>query len=135
MQTEQGNPPGAPLERYVALINKAFEPYQYVSPDLLEDTQRSQLFLDGVDRSLGKISERYRRVLDLRFGLTDGNIHSLHRTGENIPNMVTEGKGITSQRVKEIEFIALKQLRHPSRSWELRHFLVQTTDDKDIEVY
>ncbi|MFH1446645.1 MAG: sigma factor-like helix-turn-helix DNA-binding protein, partial [Chloroflexota bacterium] len=54
-------------------------------------------------------------VLELRFGLIDGKDHTLEE--------VSEYFNVTRERVRQIEAKALRKLRHPTRSRNLREFL------------
>ncbi|MGH7722497.1 MAG: RNA polymerase sigma factor RpoD [Candidatus Dormibacteria bacterium] len=64
---------------------------------------------------LDTLSPRERRVLQLRFGLTDGHQRTLEEVGKRF--------GVTRERIRQIEAKALRKLRHPSRSRKLRDFL------------
>lgn len=64
---------------------------------------------------LDSLTEREREVLDLRFGLTNGEGLTLEEVGERL--------GITRERVRQIENKALRKLRHPTRSRKLRDYL------------
>ena len=74
-----------------------------------------QLLREQVDGVLGTLSERERRVLQLRFGLEDGRSRTLEEVGRDF--------GVTRERIRQIEAKALRKLRHPSRSRKLRDFL------------
>ena len=58
---------------------------------------------------------RERRVIQLRFGLTDGHQRTLEEVGKRF--------GVTRERIRQIEAKALRKLRHPSRSKKLRDYL------------
>ena len=60
---------------------------------------------------LSTLTERERKVLELRFGLEDGEVHTL------------EEFHVTRERIRQIESKALRKLRHPSRSRKLRDYL------------
>jgi len=64
---------------------------------------------------LDTLSDRERRVLQLRFGLEDGRSRTLEEVGREF--------GVTRERIRQIEAKALRKLRHPSRSEKLRAFL------------
>ncbi|MCH7483128.1 MAG: RNA polymerase sigma factor RpoD [Chloroflexi bacterium] len=74
-----------------------------------------QLLREQVEEVLGTLSERERRVLQLRFGLEDGRSRTLEEVGRDF--------GVTRERIRQIEAKALRKLRHPSRSRKLRDFL------------
>lgn len=64
---------------------------------------------------LATLTERERKVLELRFGLHDGEVHTLEEVGEEFH--------VTRERIRQIEAKALRKLRHPSRSKKLRDYL------------
>ena len=74
-----------------------------------------QLLKEQVDDVLGTLSERERRVLQLRFGLQDGRSRTLEEVGREF--------GVTRERIRQIEAKALRKLRHPTRSRKLKDFL------------
>ena len=73
------------------------------------------LLREQVEDVLGTLSDRERRVLQLRFGLEDGRSRTLEEVGRDF--------GVTRERIRQIEAKALRKLRHPSRSRKLRDFL------------
>ena len=64
---------------------------------------------------LTTLTERERRVLNLRFGLEDGRPRTLEEVGKVFH--------VTRERIRQIEAKALRKLRHPSRSKKLRDYL------------
>lgn len=86
-----------------------------VSP--ANETVRSML-KDEMNSALGTLTEREKKILVLRFGITDG----APRTLEEVGNVFK----VTRERVRQIEAKALKKLRHPTRSRRLRTFLDMT---------
>ena len=79
------------------------------------DAASYQLLKEQVEEVLHTLSDRERRVVELRFGLTDGRSRTLEEVGREF--------GVTRERIRQIEAKALRKLRHPSRSRKLRDFL------------
>jgi RNA polymerase primary sigma factor len=79
------------------------------------DAATFQLLREQVEEVLTTLSDRERRVLQLRFGLEDGRSRTLEEVGRDF--------GVTRERIRQIEAKALRKLRHPSRSRKLRDFL------------
>ncbi len=84
----------------------AYEPAEAASLVLL----RQQL-----EEVLCTLTEREKKVLELRFGITDGRPRTLEEVGKEFD--------VTRERIRQIEAKALRKLRHPSRSKKLRDFL------------
>jgi RNA polymerase primary sigma factor len=74
-----------------------------------------QLLKMQIAEALDKLSERERRIIVLRFGLEDGKFRTLEEVGREF--------GITRERIRQIEAKALRKLRHPSYSRQLRGYL------------
>jgi RNA polymerase primary sigma factor len=74
-----------------------------------------QLLKEQIEDVLSTLTERERRVLQLRFGLEDGRSRTLEEVGREF--------NVTRERIRQIEAKALRKLRHPSRSKKLRDFL------------
>lgn len=68
--------------------------------------------LEGV---LDTLNEREKKVIQLRFGLTDGHPRTLEEVGREF--------GVTRERIRQIESKTLSKLRHPSRSHKLKDYL------------
>jgi RNA polymerase primary sigma factor len=79
------------------------------------DAASRQLLKEQIRSALGVLSEREREVLELRFGLSDGQDHTLEEVGRHF--------GVTRERIRQIEAKALRKLRHPTRSRQLRDYL------------
>ncbi len=77
---------------------------------VLRDSLREELLL-----ALDKLMERERKIIVLRFGLADGYIRTLKE--------IAAFFDITRERVRQIQERALRKLRHPSISKDLRDFL------------
>lgn len=79
------------------------------------DAASRQLLKEQIRSALGVLSEREREVLEMRFGLADGQDHTLEEVGKHF--------GVTRERIRQIEAKALRKLRHPTRSRQLRDYL------------
>lgn len=86
-----------------------------LSADRPVDHALHQALRDQVQRILGDLTERESRVLRLRYGLDDDNPRTLEEVGREI--------GVTRERVRQIEFEALSQLRKREQAESLREFL------------
>ncbi len=78
------------------------------------------LFQADINEVLGTLTDRERKVLELRFGLKDGRGRTLEEVGKEF--------NVTRERIRQIEAKALRKLRHPSRAKKLRPYL------DDVEV-
>src|SRR3989475_4549308 len=67
------------------------------------------------EQVLNMLTPREERIIKMRFGLEDGTEHTLEEVGQKF--------GVTRERIRQIEAKALRKLRHPSRSRQLRAFL------------
>jgi len=83
-------------------------------PGPVEKADR-QLLKEQVRGVLSVLSDREREVLEMRFGLKDGQDHTLEEVGKHF--------GVTRERIRQIEAKALRKLRHPTRSRQLRDYL------------
>ncbi len=72
------------------------------------------LLRERVEEVLGTLSAREARILRLRFGLQNGRTYTLEEVGQKF--------GLTRERIRQIEGKALRRLRHPRRSRQLRDF-------------
>lgn len=79
------------------------------------DAASNQLLKEQLHSILDSLNDRERAVLEMRFGLKDGEAHTLEEVGRAF--------GVTRERVRQIESKALRKLRHPGRSRKLRDFL------------
>ena len=79
------------------------------------DAASRQLLKEQVANALSVLTEREREVLELRFGLVDGLDHTLEEVGQHFK--------VTRERIRQIEAKALRKLRHPTRSRQLRDYL------------
>ena len=84
---------------------RATDPYEEANTKLLRER---------INEVLSELSPREAKILRYRFGLADGESRTLEDLGRKF--------GITRERVRQIEAIALRRLRHPSRTRRLREF-------------
>jgi len=73
------------------------------------------LLKEQLDDVLDTLTDREKRVLELRFGIEDGRPRTLEEVGKEF--------GVTRERIRQIEAKALRKLRHPSRSKKLKDYL------------
>jgi len=91
--------------------------------DFIEDTKAEDpsvmtsqsLLKERLEQVLSTLTERERKVLELRFGLKDGYEHTLEEVGKQYQ--------VTRERIRQIEAKALRKLRHPTRVKHLNGFL------------
>ena len=122
-----------PLEKVRKTLKIAKEPVSLETPigeegdsqlgDLIEDKNailpidaaiQSNL-RDTTTRMLASLTAREERIVRMRFGLGINSDHTLEEVGKQF--------SVTRERIRQIEAKALRKLRHPSRSRELRGFL------------
>jgi RNA polymerase primary sigma factor len=122
-----------PVERVRALLKMAQQPISLQAPvgdsedsdfgDFIEDKgAESPLDLTSFSLLKGKLgdvlcslSDRERKVLELRFGLGDGCARTLEEVGQQFR--------VTRERIRQIEAKALRKMRHPTRIRQLHGFL------------
>ncbi len=91
--------------------------------DFIEDTTVESpaeatgysILKDKMNEVLTTLTERERNVLIQRFGLLDGKPKTLEEVGLAF--------NVTRERIRQIEAKALRKMRHPTRSKQLRAFL------------
>jgi RNA polymerase primary sigma factor len=79
------------------------------------DAANETMLAEHLRRVLDSLSERERKVIELRFGLVDGHPRTLEEVGREF--------GVTRERIRQIESKTLCKLRHPSRSSKLKDYL------------
>ncbi|MDQ1628670.1 MAG: polymerase primary sigma factor [Actinomycetota bacterium] len=120
---------GLAAERIVELSRIGRDPVSLDSPvgddgdtvfgDLLVDTTESTTesavehgaMIDQLNQLLDRLPEREATIVRMRFGLYDGRAHTLDEVGRHL--------GLTRERIRQLEKLALAKLRHPSVSDEL----------------
>ena len=122
-----------PVERVTSLLRMAQQPISMHAPvgdegdvsfgDFIEDksaenpsdmTSYSLLKTTLID-VLRTLTERERKILEMRFGLVDGYQYTLEEIGKQYK--------VTRERIRQIEAKALRKLRHPTRARLLQGFL------------
>jgi len=73
------------------------------------------LLQEQLDDVLSTLTEREKRILELRFGIGDGRNRTLEEVGKEF--------GVTRERIRQIEAKALRKLRHPTRSHKLKDYV------------
>jgi RNA polymerase primary sigma factor len=73
------------------------------------------LLADKLKELLSTLTPREERILRLRYGIEDGRAYTLKEVGAKF--------GLTRERIRQIERKALRRLRHPSRSRQLRSYM------------
>ncbi len=130
-----------PVDRIRAVLKMAQQPISLQSPvgdsedanfgDFIEDkAAESPLDMTSFSLLKGKLGdvlcslgERERKVLELRFGLGDGNARTLEEVGQQF--------NVTRERIRQIEAKALRKMRHPTRLRQLNGFLEVEDVDHD----
>ncbi len=74
-----------------------------------------KMLAEKIEEVLSTLNPREARILRLRFGLGGGRSHTLEEVGQKF--------GLTRERIRQIEGKALRRLRHPRRSRQLRQYL------------
>jgi RNA polymerase primary sigma factor len=122
-----------PVDRVRAVLKMAQQPISLQSPvgdsddtnfgDFIEDKSAENpsdmtsysLLKDKLGDVLTTLTERERKVLELRFGLGDGYSRTLEEVGKQFK--------VTRERIRQIEAKALRKMRHPTRLRQLQGFL------------
>jgi len=78
-------------------------------------TAYQHLLREKMEEVLSTLTPREARILRLRFGLQNGRSYTLEEVGQKF--------GLTRERIRQIEGKALRRLRHPRRSRQLRDYL------------
>lgn len=75
----------------------------------------ASMLREQIEEVLHKLPERERKIIQLRYGLKDGRYRTLEEVGVEF--------GITRERIRQIEAVALRKLRHPHLGKKLRGYL------------
>jgi RNA polymerase primary sigma factor len=79
------------------------------------DATSFSLLKESLTEVLATLTERERKIVEMRFGLQDGSEHTLEEIGHQYH--------VTRERIRQIEAKALRKMRHPTRLRHLRGFL------------
>jgi len=79
------------------------------------DSATRQGLFEATQSVLSGLTAREAKVLRMRFGIGMNTDHTLEEVGKQFD--------VTRERIRQIEAKALRKLRHPSRSEQLRSFL------------
>ena len=79
------------------------------------DAAAQTMLREQIEEVLQKLPERERKIIQLRYGLKDGRYRTLEEVGLEF--------GITRERIRQIEAVALRKLRHPHLGKKLRGYL------------
>jgi RNA polymerase primary sigma factor len=122
-----------PVDRVRAVLKMAQQPISLQSPigdsedtsfgDLIEDKSAENpsemasysLLKEKLGEVLETLTDRERKVLQLRFGLGDGYCRTLEEVGRQFR--------VTRERIRQIEAKALRKMRHPTRQRQIEGFL------------
>ncbi len=85
------------------------------APEAAELVDR-QLMADQLRQALDALTPREATIMSMRFGLYDGNPHTLDEIGKAL--------GLTRERIRQLEKQSLSKLRHPSRAQPLLEYAV-----------
>jgi len=80
-----------------------------------DETATNNLLRENLRKVLNGLPPREMRILQLRYGLLDGQANTLEEVGRKM--------GVTRERVRQIEAQALNRLRHPSIRHKLHDYL------------
>jgi len=95
-----------------SLLGDFIEDEDSAAPD---EEVTSSMLRELLQYILQDLPPREVRILQLRYGLVDGETYTLEEVGKKL--------GVTRERVRQIEAQALSRLRHPTRSRKLKGFL------------
>lgn len=123
----------SPLEKVRQVLKMVREPISLETPigeeedshlgDFIEDkgvVSPSDMIIDvnlaeKTRKILASLTPREDKILRMRFGIGEKSNHTLEEVGQIFD--------VTRERIRQIEAVALRRLRHPSRGKELKHFV------------
>lgn len=130
-----------PVEKVRGVLKIAQEPISLQTPvgdegdthfgDFIEDKSAISpanataysMLKEQMQDVLGTLTEREKKILQLRFGIGDGMSRTLEEVGSKF--------NVTRERIRQIEAKALRKLRHPTRSRKLKNFLETSLNQQE----
>ena len=124
-----------PVERVLEISKISQEPVSLETPigeeedshlgDFIEDENApapaevasNAMMREQLQEVLHTLTPREEKVIRLRFGLEDGQAHTLEEVGKEF--------NVTRERIRQIEAKALRKIRHPGRSKKLRDYYTE----------
>lgn len=126
---------GISVEKVREILKIAQEPVSLETPigeeedshlgDFIEDENApapaevasNAMMREQLQEVLHTLTPREEKVIRLRFGLEDGQAHTLEEVGKEF--------NVTRERIRQIEAKALRKIRHPGRSKKLRDYYTE----------
>ena len=124
-----------PVERVREIMKISQDPVSLETPigeeedshlgDFIEDENApapaevasNAMMREQLQEVLHTLTPREEKVIRLRFGLEDGQAHTLEEVGKEF--------NVTRERIRQIEAKALRKIRHPGRSKKLRDYYTE----------
>lgn len=105
--------------------DRIYNPLQEAPEEIYEGKELKSVIMQALE----KLTEKERKVLIMRFGLEDGNEHTLEEIGDRFK--------LTAERIRQIEAIALRKLKHPTSRQRLEEvvnsYQEEERENEDIE--
>jgi len=89
------------------------------------DAAAYRMLQEQMNRVLETLTDREKKILQMRFGIGDGNSRTLEEVGKQF--------SVTRERIRQIEAKAIRKLRHPKRSRKLKNFLDMDLTQESVE--
>jgi RNA polymerase primary sigma factor len=123
---------GLPVKKVIEIIRNTQEPVSLETPvggngdtylsEFVEDkgipsppdTVMHINLREQIERALKSLTDKEIKVLEMRFGLVDGNEYTLEEVGQHLK--------LTRERIRQIELKALKKLQEPRSNHKLKSF-------------
>jgi RNA polymerase primary sigma factor len=123
---------GLSVARVNEILRAIQEPVSLETPILSEEKELKDVIIDEksvspfktlenneasgrIEQVLSSLTEREEKIIRMRFGIGVGSEHTLEEVGKYF--------NLTRERIRQIEIKALKKLRHPARSKQLKEYV------------